>query len=105
MGLGSIVAVLTATAGLAFLCTRVSETKAVGWPVSERFWWLLPLGLAAGFAIVVQVAFRPGLLANGASDQQIWNLTVAHVINGAVLGFTLRVFALATKLIRGMEGR
>ncbi len=78
---------------ICFWLTRRKESEnKINWPVSKRFWWLLPLGFAAGFAVTARLFIAPIISLDGASAEQINFLTVGHGINGAVLGLTLLAF-------------
>ena len=103
LAFGAIPVVVTVTVLLAFRLTQVEPPNSIGWPVSGRFWWFLPLGLAIGFAAVaVLLGLAPLARLDGVSPTQIGALTIAHTVNGALLGLVLRVFEPATKLIRVM---
>lgn len=102
---GAFPAVMIVTVLLSFRLTRRDETStAVGWPVSDRFWLLLPLGLALGFAAVSLLGLAPLARLDEVSWPQIAVLTTAHAINGILLGLTLRVLGLATRLISRGHG-
>ena len=95
---GTLPAAAAITVFLAYAMTRRDDAGgSVGWPVSARFWLLLPMGFAVGFAISALLGLAP--LAEGATDKQIFVLVVAHCINGVVLGLNLRLMALAFRLI------
>ena len=87
-------AVVAAVVLLAFLCTRQGNSpKAVGWPVSNCFWWFLPPGLAIGFCLIAKLGLAPLV------DDEAHLLGAAHAINGILLGLAFRVFNCATKLL------
>ena len=76
-----------------FWLTRQKEIEnKADWPVSNRFWWILPVGFAVSFAATARLFIVPIISSNGASVEQINFLTVSHGINGAVLGLTLLAF-------------
>ena len=88
---------------LCFLFTRQKircGQEQDGWPVSRRFWWFLPVSIGVGFAIVVLIFVVPLLRNTGVTSlAQVVFLMSAHVINGIVLGFTLRLFDTGIRLI------
>ena len=97
---GAFPAVVIVTVLLSFILTRRDDmSTAAGWPVSSRFWLLLPLGFALGFAAVSLLGLAPLARLDGVSWSQVAVLTTAHAINGTLLGLTLRVLGLAVQLI------
>ena len=71
----------------------------VGWSVSPSFWWLIPVGFAVGFGLNAMLGFAPLARTDGATPRQLLVLTIAHSINGIVLGVNLRLMVCAFRLI------
>ena len=82
-----------------WLTRRKESVNKADWPVSNLFWWLLPLGFAISFAAIAGLFIVPIIRADHASDIQINFLTISHAINGAVLGLTLLVFIPARRIL------
>ena len=89
----------------AYRLTRRKQTEVmIGWPVSGRFWSLIPVGLAFSFGAIALLGLGPIARYEGAVDQEIVVLVVAHAGNGVALGLTLRIMTRAFKLIPEGEG-
>ena len=83
-----------------WLSRQKESENNMDWPVSNRFWWLLPVGFAVGFAATAKLFIAPIIDYDGASVCQINFLIISHAVNGVVLGLTLLAFIpLKRKLI------
>ena len=82
-----------------WLTRRKIPINKIGWPISNRFWWFLPVGFAVGFATTARLVIAPIISSDGASTEQINFLTFTHGINGAVLGLTLLAFIPMKKIL------
>ena len=85
-----------------WLTRRNQETAAIGWPVSRRFWWWLPVSLAIGYGGIAMLGFVPvaelqkGL---GSSNAPAWVVVVWHTLNGMCFGMVLRTTTYAFRLL------
>lgn len=84
---------------------RSNEDVAVGWPVTRRFWWLLPVSLTIGFASVALFGFGPLVECCGVQDAPNWVLVSAHALNGGSFGAALGATTYVFRLIRSIVGR
>ncbi len=75
--------------------------KEPGWPVSGKFWWLLPMAFSVGCGANAWI----GLALIGGPEG--WPLVAAHMVNGAVLGGSFMVtkvfFAWAEQAAEGVS--
>lgn len=81
------------------LARRNEEVASIGWPVSELFWWLLPVSLAIGYGGIAILGLAPVAEYRAGSDGPIWVLVLAHAFNGASFGVALRATTYAFGLM------
>ena len=99
---------LPAVVGLAVLVAyRLTRQEAggdtIGWPVSPRFWRLLPVGFALGLGAVALWGLAP-LGRQSPPDAAAYVVVVGHLLNGLLLGVALRAMPWAFGLVPD-EGR
>ena len=89
--------------GLCVFLTRDTKARrqgSIGWPISDRFWWWVPAFIGGGLVIAVVLFVLPVVThCEEASGAQTAFLVIAHFVAGLVLGVSLRLFGVATRLI------
>jgi putative Mn2+ efflux pump MntP len=76
-----------------YLAARQQEktTPPVGWTVSRRFWFLLPFAFAVAYALAAAIGLAP--LDGEGGLKRLAVLTLAHGLNGAIIGMSLMATA------------
>ncbi len=91
--------VVAVTLYLAYAYTRRDVNLSVGWPVSSKFWLLLPLGFSAGFAGIALLGLQPIARDHSGVTVEASILVVSHGLNGIVLGSVLRLMPFVFRMI------
>ena len=81
------------------LARRDEGVASIGWPVSESFWWLLPVSLAIGYGGVAILGLAPVAEYRAGSGGPAWVLVLVHAFNGACFGAALQATKYAFRLI------
>ena len=96
-------ATVFAAIGLCAFLARDTQARTqgnIGLPVRVWFWWCVPWFLGTGLLVAAVVVVLPiATHCESASAAQIAFLIIAHFAAGALLGVSLRVFGVATRLV------
>ncbi|MCY4555336.1 MAG: hypothetical protein OXF79_02920 [Chloroflexi bacterium] len=96
--------IVTLTVLPAYKLTRREHRADVGWPVSIRFWLLLPVAFAISFAVVAWLMGYVLLARNhGPECARLALFIGAHSVNGIMMGFTLLVMPLTIRCVRALK--